>query len=170
MNISIEMLSLDDLTDLYLFEQKNRVYFEQMVPSRGEEYYLPEIFNSRNKTLLEEQARGESYIYLIKQDNAIIGRINLVDIDKKQKRGELGYRIGEVNTGKGIASLALQMLLQTISWEEINQVDAKTTTNNIPSQKVLEKNGFQKISSHKEFYYMNGEKIEFISYRKEVEK
>lgn len=74
----------------------------------------------------------------------------------------MGYRIGAEHTGKGIASLAVAVLLQTISWEEINQVNAKTTANNIASQKVLEKNGFQKVQA-KEFY-IAGESIEFVHY------
>lgn len=165
MNISIERLKLEDIEELYSFESKNRSYFEEMVPSRGEDYYIPEIFKRKNIALLEEQDRGESYFFLIKEGHSIIGRINLVDIDKQQKRADLGYRVGAEHSGKGIASMAVTLLLRTISWEEIDQVDAKTTANNIASQKILEKNGFQKVQSNNEdILYMNGEKVEFMSY------
>lgn len=76
----------------------------------------------------------------------------------------MGYRIGVEHSGKGIASLAVALLLQTISWEEINQVNAKTTANNIASQRVLERNGFQKVQAKEEAYYIDGESIEFIYY------
>lgn len=164
MNISMERLKMEDIEELYLFEIKNRTYFEQTVPSRGEDYYHHEIFMRKNIALLEEQARGESYFFLIKEGESIIGRINLIDIDKKQKKADLGYRIGVEHSGKGIASLAVALLLQTISWEEINQVNAKTTANNIASQRVLERNGFQKVQAKEEAYYIDGESIEFIYY------
>lgn len=164
MNISIERLKMEDIEELYLFESKNRTYFEQTVPTRGEDYYHHETFMRKNIALLEEQAREESYFFLIKEGKSIIGRINLIDIDKQQKKADLGYRIGAEHLGKGIASLALVLLLQTISWEEINQVNAKTTANNIASQKVLEKNGFQKVQAKEEAYYIDGENIEFVHY------
>lgn len=76
----------------------------------------------------------------------------------------MGYRIGAEHSGKGIASLAVALLLQTISWEEINQVNAKTTANNIASQKVLEKNGFQKVQAKENGFYIDGENLEFVHY------
>ena len=164
MNITIERLQLEDIEELYLFETRNRSYFEQTVPSRGEQYYIPEMFRRNNVALLEEQARGESSFYLIKEGNSIIGRINLVDIDQQQRKADLGYRIGAEHSGKGIASKAVRLLLQTISWEKIDRVDAKTTADNIASQKVLEKNGFQKIQVNEDPFYMDGEKTEFINY------
>ncbi|MEK4522071.1 GNAT family N-acetyltransferase [Psychrobacillus sp. FSL W7-1457] len=164
MNISIERLKMEDIEELYLFESKNRTYFEQTVPSRGEGYYHHEIFMRKNIALLEEQAREESYFFLIKEGKSIIGRINLIDIDKQQKKANLGYRIGAEHSGKGIASLAVALLLQTISWEEINQVNAKTTANNIASQKVLEKNGFQKVQAKENGFYIDGENLEFVHY------
>ncbi|SEQ94526.1 ribosomal-protein-alanine N-acetyltransferase [Virgibacillus subterraneus] len=68
-------------------------------------------------------------------------------------------------TGKGIANTALKLLLETIrSKQRIKQVSAKTTTNNIASQKVLEKNGFKYIAASDEEIIMNGQKVKFVYY------
>ena len=40
----------------------------------------------------------------------------------------------------------------------------KTTTNNIASQKVLNKNGFERIGTDNEEFEMNGQKINFVHY------
>ncbi|PIJ99297.1 GNAT family N-acetyltransferase [Lysinibacillus sphaericus] len=165
MDLYIERLQVADAESLYKFELENRKFFEEMVPTRGEEYYNPEIFKKRHEALLEEQAQGGSYFYLIKnEDSSILGRINLVDIDRFHKIGHLGYRVGQEHTGKGIANQALQKLIETIADEDIKQIKAETTTNNIASQRVLEKNGFEKITTSSESFEMNGQKLNFIYY------
>lgn len=156
---------MTDAKSLFEFELENRTFFEKMVPTRGEDYYDFQVFKNNHKNLLNEQAQEISYFYLIKDEHhSIVGRINLVDIDRSQNLGYLGYRIGQVYTGKGIASKALQLLLETVIEYNIKQVKAKTTTDNIASQRVLEKNGFQHIATDEEKFEMNGQKLQFVYY------
>lgn len=150
---------------MYNFELENRRGFEEIVPTRGDDYYNPEFFKKRHEDLLKEQDQGDSYFYLIKDgNNSILGRINLVDIDKSHKVGHLGYRVGQTYTGKGIATQALKLLLETVIDKDIKQIKAKTTSNNIASQKVLEKNGFERIVRDNEEFEMNGQKVSFVYY------
>lgn len=166
MNIILEKLEHADLERLYEFELKNRTYFEKMVPSRGHDYYEYKIFKEKNELLIEEQAQEISYFYLIKNDNGqIIGRINLVDIDKSQQLGHVGYRVGEEYVGKGLANKALKLLLAMVSNQGIKHIAAKTTTNNITSQKILEKNGFKYIGTSDDKFDMNGQSEKFVYYR-----
>lgn len=165
MNLLIEQLNALDAESLYAFEVENRVFFEEMVPTRGDDYYNFESFKIRHESLLEEQAEGISYFYLIKDGNgSILGRINLVDIDKNHKTGHLGYRVGQVHTGKGIAKKALEFFLDVVKERGLQEVKAKTTTNNIASQKVLESNGFSNTATSYEEFEMNGQKLKFVSY------
>lgn len=165
MTIFIERLQKEDADKLLEFERENRIFFEETVPTRGDEYYMLEIFNNQLVALLDEQLRGVSQFYLIKgQDHNILGRINLVDFDKSRTVCHLGYRIGENHTGKGIASKALALLLENLINPNIRLIKAKTTTNNIASQKVLEKNGFVRGDISDEPFEMNGQKVSFIDY------
>lgn len=164
-NIYIEKLHVTDADDLFNFELENRTFFEEMVPTRGDEYYKYETFKKRHETLLAEQVTGSSYFYLIKdKDSSILGRINLVDIDESEKIGYLGYRVGQAHIGKGIANNALRILIETVTDEDIKQIKAKTTTNNIASQRVLEKNGFERIGISREEFEMKGQKVSFVYY------
>ena len=166
MDILIDKLQVKDAEDLYKFELENRDFFEEMVPSRGDDYYKPEIFKKRHEALLEEQAQGGSYFYLIKDKNgSILGRINLVDIEESQKIGHLGYRVGQEFTGKGVANKALKLLLETVTNQDIKQVNAKTTITNIASQKILEKNGFEHIETRHDEFEMNGQRLKFVYYK-----
>ncbi|TXC89346.1 GNAT family N-acetyltransferase [Metabacillus litoralis] len=167
MNITLKKLDLHDAQNLFTFELENRSFFEKMVPSRGDDYYQFDCFLKKHEDLLNEQKEGKSFFYLIINLNGhICGRMNIVDLDGGiNTTGHLGYRVGKNYTGKGVASQALQLLLNSISEEGINEIRAKTTTNNIASQKVLEKNGFERVSTSDELFFMNGEKISFVTYR-----
>ncbi len=166
MDISLEVLRHTDAKKLYEFELENRDYFEKMVPSRGEDYYNWESFNTRHEDLLDELGKGLSYFYLIKNENGVIvGRMNVVDIDKSRNLGYLGYRVGEAYTGIGIANKALKLLLSIMKEEGIKQILAKTTTNNIASQKILEKNGLKHISTSDEEVKINGQSLKFVNYQ-----
>ncbi|MED1725120.1 GNAT family N-acetyltransferase [Brevibacillus parabrevis] len=144
MKVLIEALKQEDACALLAFESKNREFFERTVPSRGEAYYQDEHFQESLQALLAEQAEGTAFLSLIKSEQGIIlGRMNLVDIDQKRASAELGYRVGEEAAGKGVASSALGLLLgEYVQQLGIREVHAKTTADNIASQKVLLKNGF----------------------------
>ncbi len=94
--ISIEKLSIQDAASLFQFEVYNRAFFEKSVPSRGDAYYQYDHFLRGLQALLDEQAQGISFFGLIKNSQGdILGRMNLVDIEKDEGIGHLGYRVGE---------------------------------------------------------------------------
>ncbi|CAH0293632.1 Putative ribosomal N-acetyltransferase YdaF [Peribacillus sp. Bi96] len=169
MEISIEMLNDEDAKCLFTFECDNRSFFEQTVPSRGDDYYSFENFKVRHKELLNEQEVGLSYFYLIKDGSGtIVGRINLVDIDPIDCTADVGYRIGEAFTQKGIANEALKRLVNLAPGLNVVQIHAKTTSDNIASQKVLEKNGFERISTNGENNVVTGQKVTFYHYSRNL--
>ncbi len=165
MEMTLEKLHETDFESLFEFELENRTYFEEMVWSRGDDYYHFETFKKKNKALLEEQYQGLSHFYLIKnKEGFIIGRINLSDIDKTLSSAQIGYRVGRPYTGGGVAKKALHLLLKTVNKHGIKQILAKTSTNNIASQKTLEANGFKRVSTSDEEFDMNGQRLRFIFY------
>lgn len=169
MTISLSLLQAEDAEDLFDFEVQNRQFFEQMVPGRGDDYYAWETFLERHRDLLNEQEDGLSQFYLVKDGTGkIAGRMNLIDIDKEKSVAEIGFRIGEAHVGKGIANSALKELLGAAL--PVKQIRAKTTTVNIASQKVLEKNGFIRIWNGDEEFEMNEQKMKFVHYLWEKEK
>lgn len=161
MAISLSLLQEADAQGLYEFEVGNRRFFEKMVPGRGDDYFVWETFIQRHRDLLQEQRSGQSLFYLIKDEyGRIAGRMNLIDIDKENGVAEIGFRIGEAQAGKGIGNQALQQLLS--SPLPVKQISAKTTTVNIASQKLLEKNGFIRIGTGDEEFEMNEQKMRFV--------
>jgi [ribosomal protein S5]-alanine N-acetyltransferase len=156
MNFKLNLLTKEDSLELFLFEKINKEFFEKMVPPRPESYFEFGGFKLILDELLEEQVQKKSVFYLIKNESGdIVGRMNLVDIDWNLKSGEVGYRIGEKFAGKGAAVKALQLMIDEAQLFGLIELKARTTIDNIPSQKILEKNGFNKIlvDDEKKFLY-----------------
>lgn len=163
MDISINRLQERDAEELFKFETDNRLFFEEMTPGRGDEYFKFETFKVRHRELLAEQQDGKSKFYLIKDRSGdIVGRINLIDIDIINNVAEVGYRVGKDYLGKGIGTEALNQLLKTEL--NIKKIKGKTTNNNIASQRVLEKSGFSQVCISDEVFEMNGQKLKFVYY------
>ncbi|MCT8138317.1 GNAT family N-acetyltransferase [Anaerobacillus sp. CMMVII] len=166
MEILLERLTENNAEKLFQFEQENRVFFETMVPSRGDEYYLYETFLNRHHEILEEQKIGSCQFYLIMDcTGLILGRVNLVGIDRENVSAHIGYRVGERYLGKGVAKQAVAKMLEEAKNQQLRTIYAKTTSNNLASQKVLKKNSFQLISKDQKEVEFNGEMIQFFHYQ-----
>ncbi|MYL63865.1 GNAT family N-acetyltransferase [Bacillus hwajinpoensis] len=167
MEVSLHRLQESDSESLFHFEIANRVYFNKMVPDRGEDYYKFETFNAKLVQLINEQSLGLSTFYLIKDEiGTIIGRINLVDFNHSNESVELGYRISEDQSGKGIATLGVKQVLDDVYHQDkIKHISARTTKDNLASQKVLENNGFTYLSTDPDEVLLNGVKVNLIHYR-----
>lgn len=72
--------------------------------------------------------------------------MNLVDIDWVTKSGSIGYPVGQQFSGKGAAVKGLQMLISKTKNMGLKELRAKTTRNNITTQKVLDRCLFQNES------------------------
>lgn len=151
MELYLEQLTQEDAEKLYAFECENRAFFEKRVPGRGDEYYHYENFLERHRDLLDEQQKKLSIFFLIKDKTGnVLGRLNLVDIDQDIGSGHIGYRVGEAFTGQGVADRSLTLLLRDVGKYNVKEIHGKTTVNNIPSQKVLLRNGFLLTKTEKD--------------------
>lgn len=166
--VNLVQLDKEHQEDLYAFEVANRAYFETMVPSRGDSYYSINNFEESLNTLLEEQRNKLGYYFVIvDQEERIVGRLNLVITDEQSI--EVGYRIGENYTGKGFAKKALAEAIKQVELlKAARQLLAKTTSANIGSQRVLERNGFIHTGTDQSIFEWKGKMQQFVYYELHV--
>lgn len=170
MAIDLQILTQEDYQQLYRFELENRTFFEEFIPSRGEEYFNWDSFCRINDELLKEQMSKGSFFFLIRNKTGqIVGRINLVAIDERKRQASVGYRISEAFNGQGIASIALNQLLTCDAVKELRWLEGQTTMDNIASQRVFEKNQFKQIYQAVETFELNGEQKRFVYYKKDLQ-
>ena len=122
------------------FELANRAYFAASIPDRGDDYF--DRFTDRFSALLAEQEAGACAFYvLLAEDGAVLGRFNLVDIENHG--ADLGYRVAQQVTGRGVATATVQELCQLAAARHgLHTLRAATSHDNVASQKVLTKAGF----------------------------
>ncbi len=162
--MEIEKLTPIHFPALFEFEQKNQSWFEKFVPPRPQTYSEFVAFSEATKKLLKEHEQGTSIFFILINEGKIIARANITDIE--QVTAEIGYRVCESMAGQGVASKAVSLLVTKARNElKLAELHAKTTTNNIASMRVLEKNGFIKTHVSENAVVLNETNLSFVHYR-----
>ncbi len=141
----LRRLSEDDGPEILAFELTNRTYFAASISDRGDEFF--EDFDSGFEELLSVQNTGrDAYYVLVDEDDSILGRFNLLGIEGDA--AELGYRVAQEVAGRGKATEATKELCRLAAAEfGLRRIRARTTLDNVASQKVLAKSGFLPIGT-----------------------
>lgn len=141
---TIRTLRPDDAAPLLAFEQANRAWFERHIDGRPDDFYSIDGVHAHVAQFLDEHAQGRMHPCVILDEHGqLIGRANLKDIDRQQGVAEVGYRIGEQQAGKGLATAALQYLIALAQDEwRLQRLCACAIDGNAASIRVLERCGF----------------------------
>ncbi|WP_343978462.1 GNAT family N-acetyltransferase [Kribbella koreensis] len=141
--LRLERLRAEHADALLAFEVENRGYFASHISDRGDAFFAE--FGERLAELLIDQDAGELHFHvLVEDDGQIVGRVNLVDV--ADGSAELGYRIAERWTGRGLATAAVRELCELAAGEYgLKELRAGTNLTNVGSQKVLERTGFVRV-------------------------
>ena len=141
----LELLRVDHGPALLRFELENRAYFATRVGDRGDDFFSD--FDARLHALLAEQDAGTCRFHvLVEGDGQVVGRVNLVDLAGGS--AELGYRIAERATGRGLAATAVSRICELARTEYgLTSLRAGTSADNHASHAVLARAGFQVVST-----------------------
>ncbi|MET8976312.1 GNAT family N-acetyltransferase [Streptomyces sp. NPDC004539] len=135
----LERLRADHAPALLAFELDNRAYFARTIPDRGDDYFRE--FDERLTGLLAEQEEGVCHFHVVMSGEEVVGRVNLVDVE--DGLAELGYRVGERWTGRGVATRSVGEVCRLArDAYALRALFAGTAVENRASRTVLERNGF----------------------------
>jgi ribosomal-protein-alanine N-acetyltransferase len=170
--VTIELVSRENAQDILNFEIENRLFFNSFVSARPERYYEPEYFMELINSIVAEQREGLCYMYVIRRaDGEMVGRVNLFGVTEEPvPQAELGYRVGERHQGQGYATKAVALALQEgFVTYGLQRIEAGTSQENMGSQNVLLKNGFNFIGRSSEGAQVNGQLVGSLEYVKNKE-
>ncbi|POX44909.1 GNAT family N-acetyltransferase [Streptomyces sp. Ru71] len=145
MTVHLERLRLDHAAALLAFERENRAYFARTVADRGDAYFTD--FAARHAALLAEQQAGICHFHVVLDaEGTLVGRVNLMDADAGS--AELGYRVGERFTGRGVARAAVaQVCLLAAGEYGLSTLTARAALDNRASRRVLLGSGFVAVAA-----------------------
>ena len=107
-----------------------------------------------------ERARtaDHAFQYLVIEDGRLVGRVNLTAVRRAHYQcADLGYRIGEHDGGRGIASKAVALCLeQAFGAHGLRRIEAVARPENMGSVRVLERNGFAQFGHSRRSFELGG--------------
>lgn len=154
--LSLRTIEEGDITALFDVIHKNpelTKYLLWTVPHSLEE------MKERYQKLKEEETQGKRKRFGIFYKDKIIGAISITHIIHSSGRriinsGELGYWISPVYSGKGFVTEAAEKILKYgFDVLKLQKIKAACITENIASEKILQKIGMRKIGTSKDHYF-----------------
>jgi [ribosomal protein S5]-alanine N-acetyltransferase len=153
------LISVDDAAAVAGLVRRNREFLAPWEPVREESYFTVEGQRDRIVSMLDWERHGIVLPHVIlDEDGAVQGRITLTNIVRGPFQScVVGYWLGEVATGRGLATRAVGELKQIAFGRlGLHRIEAGTLTHNRSSQRVLERNGFERFGLAPNYLQIDG--------------
>ena len=151
----IRLLGADDAEELAALYLANREFLRPFEPARDEAFFTVE----RQRERIEQSAEGDRWMWAIVDDGAIAGLIALNDVLRGALQlANVGYWVDRRHNGRGLASAALADVVDFAFGEaQLHRLEAGTQPDNLASQRVLERNGFEKFGYARRLLLVEGD-------------
>jgi [ribosomal protein S5]-alanine N-acetyltransferase len=152
----IRPLVPDDAEELAALYHANREFLAPYEPARTDDFYTAK---GQRRRLDEAAEEGEGWRFAILDGDAIAGRINLTDVIRGPLQlANVGYFVDQRCNGRGLATAAVADVVAFAFGEAgLHRVEAGTLPDNFTSQRVLEKNGFERFGLARKLLLLGGE-------------
>ena len=111
------------------------------------------------------RARGDRFDWIVSLRRQPAGWITLVIHSWEHGLGECGYSLSTPFQGKGIMPLALrQFVAELFGRTRLHRIEARTATDNVASQRVLERLGFRREGTLRSYFQLDGAWIDNYLY------
>ncbi|MHA0798457.1 GNAT family N-acetyltransferase [Gilvimarinus sp. F26214L] len=159
------MLCQDDVESLLVFEESNRLWFEEHIGARPRGFYSRCSVARHVDELLRAADANAAFPGIIEENGKILGRVNLTKIDDLTK-ARLGYRVAKNSAGRGVATFGVMHALKRAQALNVRSVVAFVSLENRPSQQVLLKNGFEPTTEHANHAMVAGRLVTCVEYER----
>ena len=162
--MSIRPVRPEDAEELAALYRANRDFLAPFEPIRPADFFTGEGQRDR----LARQLKDDTHPFAILDDGEIAGTINLFNIVRgAMEGGTIGYWVDGGRNGRGLATDAVaELLAYAFRDVGLHRVEAATLVDNLPSQRVLEKNGFERIGLARRFLRINDEWRDFFLFQR----
>jgi ribosomal-protein-alanine N-acetyltransferase len=150
----IRPLTADDADELAALYVANRHFLAPFEPRRPDVFFTPAGQRERIGVYGDE-----SWLFAILDGAAIAGTISLTNtVRGALQSANTGYWIDKTRNGRGLATQAVADVLEFAFGEAgLHRVEAGTLVDNHASQRVLEKNGFERFGLAPRYLHIAGE-------------
>ncbi|SEH02732.1 ribosomal-protein-alanine N-acetyltransferase [Nonomuraea solani] len=144
-NVTLRPVTEHDAEALAAAYIRNRDHLRPWEPRRPAEFFTPDGQARRLKGLLDEQARGGAMAWVLADGDQVVGRMTLNGIVRGPfLNANLGYWIDAGYLGRGLATRGVVEVCRMADQDlGLHRVAAGTLLDNVASQSVLLKTGFE---------------------------
>ena len=134
---------------------------DKTVSQYSEKRFKRHTIKSQKNFLKNKLKSKDCLLFGIFLSNKHLGNIELSNISKEHKNCEIRYFIGNKDYwNKGIGAASINKVAKTaFNILKLQKIYAFTYANNLPSQKVLKKNGFQVESKMDNFFQYKNKRV-----------
>ncbi|TDC76371.1 GNAT family N-acetyltransferase [Streptomyces hainanensis] len=149
----------DDHVALSAALLRERAHLAPWEPHRPDFFYTPEGQAARLREQAAEAAAGRVVPWLLEDGDRVVGVATLTGIVRGPlQSGSLGYWVAADHTGRGLAGATVaHVLADARDRLRLHRVGAGTLPHNVASQRVLAKNGFERIGLAPRYLHIAGD-------------
>jgi [ribosomal protein S5]-alanine N-acetyltransferase len=150
----IRLLTLGDADELAALYLANREFLTPFEPDRTDEFFTAAHQRKRIEPIGEDHWR-----WAIVDGSRIAGMVGVTDVIRGAVQlGNVGYWVARARNGRGLATAAVADVVEFAFGEAgLHRLEAGTLVDNHASQRVLEKNGFERYGLARKLLKVNGE-------------
>ena len=132
------------LSDLYTV---NREFLAPFSPLADDTFFTEAAQLQRIELMSRRARAGDNYAFAIEVAGEVAGTLTISDIVRGSfQSAHLGYWVSRHLNGRGVATDSVQQAVRIAFGSlGLHRLQAATLVHNIGSQRVLEKNGFERI-------------------------
>lgn len=141
----IRLIEPADAAAIAAHRTRDAEAFRRWEPAQPTGFFTPEGQAERIGKLLAGHRAGTVWPGVVLADGQVIGQVTVGGIlpQVHLRRGSVGYWIAGVAQNQGHAGRAVGLVLQVMREElGLHRAEASTNLENLPSQRVLRRNGF----------------------------
>lgn len=152
----IRPLTADDAEAMAELYRVNRDFLAPYEPERPDDFFTTE---GQLRRFEEAAASEDGWQFAILDGPEIAGRINLTDVIRGPLQlANVGYFVDRLRNGRGLATEAVADVVAFAFGEAgLHRIEAGTLIDNVASQRVLEKNGFERFGLARKLLLIGGE-------------
>jgi ribosomal-protein-alanine N-acetyltransferase len=151
-------IELTDVPTLLEAKLRTRHLMIRAVPDRPASFWTVDGQREWVEQELRRNAAGEALLCVVARGPAVLGLVGLSGIALGPVRSaEVSYWLDPAEHGKGLAGAAVAVICTTADAElDLHRIEAGTIADNVASQRVLLRNGFEQIGRARDYIHSDG--------------
>jgi len=157
--VELRPVRLADAEPLARLYSAQRAFLAPFDPVRSDAFFSTAGQRADIEQAIAHAAAGLRFRYVIVGDGEPVGALGISNVIRVPhfRSATLGYFVAREANGQGVATRAVGLAVaEAFGPIGLHRIEAGTLTDNVASQRVLEKNGFERIGVAREYLQIAG--------------